>query len=82
MALHNILKLIKNPNTAEQFAPSLVQILFQLIQELSLICDTSLLSLNMIPAFQNSTNDWHHTLFQIYESLLMSDSVKQKSSSG
>jgi hypothetical protein len=80
MAFHNTLNLIKNPNFADCSAPSLVQVLIQLIQELSFLCDTSLVSLNLIPAFQNSTNEWQHSLLQIYENLLMADCLKQKRS--
>lgn len=47
-----------------------------------MLCDSSLLSLNLIPAFQNNPNEWQHSLLQIYENLLMADCLKQKKSLG
>lgn len=66
-ALREVLRLTKIETDTGAFAPLMLQIFMNLVEDMSDLCTSKKVDISGISPFELRTNDWHIALLQIYE---------------
>lgn len=66
-ALREVLRLTKVETDQGEFAPQMLSVFINLVEDMADLCHTKKVDLTSISPFELKTNDWHIALLQIYE---------------
>jgi hypothetical protein len=79
-SLREVLILTKRETDSGDFAPYLLDVFMNLVEEMADLCQQNKVDISALSPFELKTNDWHIALLQIYENLYLSDCQKYKNS--